>query len=204
MIPWPSIRGVIFDMDGTLTLPVIDFALMRARLGVPEGDILTAIRAWPPDKQAWAFAEVEQLEEEANRQLKLQPGAEAVMRALDARGIQKAILTRNSEKSVRHLQRFLDTRFSVVITRDFPAVKPDPAPALHICRTWQLDPARVLLVGDYRDDLLCGKRAGTYTCLLLNDRNRPFAELADVTVERLDHLVGWFAGTPPSNASLPS
>ncbi len=105
-------------MDGTLTLPVIDFALMRARLGIPEGDMLAAIRSWPPDKQAWAFAEVEALEEEASRQLKLQPGAEALMQALDRRGLPKAILTRNTEKSVLHLQRFLHSRFSVIVTAE--------------------------------------------------------------------------------------
>ncbi len=188
-----SIRGVIFDMDGTLTLPVIDFALMRARLGIPEGDMLAAIRSWPPDKQAWAFAEVEALEEEASRQLKLQPGAEALMQALDRRGLPKAILTRNTEKSVLHLQRFLHSRFSVIVTRDFPTCKPDPAPALHICREWKLDPARVLLVGDYRDDILCGKRAGNLTCLLLNGRNAAFAELADFTVESLEQLAVRFS-----------
>ena len=49
-----------------------------------------------------------------------------------------------------------------------------------------------LLVGDYRDDMLCGKRAGNLTCLLLNERNRPFAELADFTVESLEQLASCF------------
>ncbi len=200
-----NIRGVIFDMDGTLTVPVIDFALMRARLGIPEGDMLATIRAWPPDKQEWAFAIVEGLEEDANRRLRLQPGAEALLRVLDEKQIPKAILTRNTEKAVRHLQRYLKTHFSVIVTRDFPTFKPDPAPALHICREWNLDPASVLLVGDYRDDLLCGKQAGTLTCLLLNERNQPFAELADITVTSLENLVAGFEkpdGSGRSNRSV--
>jgi hypothetical protein len=32
----PTLRGVVFDMDGTLTVPVIDFALMRRRVGVTQ------------------------------------------------------------------------------------------------------------------------------------------------------------------------
>jgi hypothetical protein len=32
----PVLRGVVFDMDGTLTVPVIDFALMRRRVGVTQ------------------------------------------------------------------------------------------------------------------------------------------------------------------------
>jgi HAD superfamily hydrolase (TIGR01509 family) len=187
-----DIRGVIFDMDGTITLPVLDFALMRARLGIPEGDMLATIRSWSREKQEWAFSVVDLLEEDARRQLKLQPGAEALMQALDAKRIPKAILTRNTEKTVRHLQGVLRTHFSVIVTRDFPTFKPDPAPALHICREWNLDPGRVLLVGDYRDDMLCGKRAGTLTCLLLNERNRAFAALADITVNSLEELVTGF------------
>lgn len=189
-----DIRGVIFDMDGTLTVPVIDFALMRARLGIPEGDMLATIRSWSPEKQNWAFTVIEVLEEEASQQLQLQPGAEALMRILDAKRMPKAILTRNTEKTVRHLQGFLKTQFSVIVTRDFPTFKPDPAPALHICREWKLEPARVLMVGDYRDDILCGQRAGNMTCLLLNERNRPFAEMADITIDSLEELVAGFAG----------
>jgi hypothetical protein len=35
------LRGIVFDMDGTVTVPVINFKEMRARVGVPPGhDIL--------------------------------------------------------------------------------------------------------------------------------------------------------------------
>jgi hypothetical protein len=39
-----EIAAVVFDMDGTLTVPCIDFVEMRRRVGVTEGqDILTVI-----------------------------------------------------------------------------------------------------------------------------------------------------------------
>jgi HAD superfamily hydrolase (TIGR01509 family) len=193
MIPVADIRGVIFDMDGTLTIPVIDFALMRRRLDIPEGDILAVIRSWPEDRQEIAFGIIEEIEEDGRFKLQLQPGAEALMRTLEARRIPRAILTRNTEKTVRHLQSRLHTAFSVIITRAFPTFKPDPAPALHICQLWEMDPARVLLVGDYRDDLTCGKKAGTRTCLLLNDHNTLFADQADFTVSSLEELAAAFA-----------
>lgn len=196
-----DIRGVIFDMDGTLTIPVIDFALMRKRLKVPEGDILAAIRSWPEDRQKEAFAIIEEIEQDGRDRLQLQPGAEALMQVLEKRGIPRAILTRNTEKTVKHLQAHLHTTFSVIVTRAFPTFKPDPAPALHICALWKMDPARVLLVGDYRDDLTCGKQAGTRTCLLINDHNGLFAELADFTIRSLDELARAFAAIGGSAAS---
>ena len=38
---YTSIKGVIFDMDGTMTVPILDFKEMRRRVGIPNtADIL--------------------------------------------------------------------------------------------------------------------------------------------------------------------
>ena len=50
-------QAVIFDMDGTLTVPCIDFGEMRRRLGVAEGDILVTVRGWAPARQPGQFYE---------------------------------------------------------------------------------------------------------------------------------------------------
>ena len=57
----PKLRGVMFDMDGTLTVPVLDFALMKRmvlgedHVDVKSGntsriDILHEIEQWIPDR----------------------------------------------------------------------------------------------------------------------------------------------------------
>lgn len=181
-------RGVIFDMDGTLTVPAIDFAAMRARLGIPAGDILAIIRDWEPDRRSWAFAVIEELEAVARDRLELQPGALDLVRLLDQRGIAKALMTRNTRLTADFLMERMAVRFEPVLTREFWPVKPSPEPALHISRSWGIAPADVLMVGDYRDDILCGQRAGMRTFLLLNDRNREYADLADWTGESLAEL----------------
>jgi len=183
-----SIRGVIVDMDGTLTVPVLDFAAMRARLGIPTGDILTTVRSWTLAEQERAFTIIDEIEEHGRRNLTLQPGAAELMAFLDSEGVQKGILTRNTHKTVTHLLTHLPFHFSAVVTRDFEFVKPDRAPVLHICRQWGLRPAQVLMVGDYRDDILCGKAAGSRTCLLRNARNAEFAVLADHVVDALSEI----------------
>ena len=45
------LRGVIFDMDGTLTVPNHDFAEMYRRVGCKTRDILTEIESWPEDER---------------------------------------------------------------------------------------------------------------------------------------------------------
>ncbi|KAL3161139.1 hypothetical protein ABBQ38_009514 [Trebouxia sp. C0009 RCD-2024] len=60
------IKGVIFDMDGTLTMPVIDFAEMRRRCGVLTGDVLDTIAGWPADKQHAANQAIKEVEDEVH------------------------------------------------------------------------------------------------------------------------------------------
>lgn len=39
--------------------------------------------------------------------------------------------------------------------------KPDPAPILHICKEWGIDPRNVVMVGDHIHDITCGLDAGS-------------------------------------------
>ncbi|KAF6141065.1 hypothetical protein GIB67_006510 [Kingdonia uniflora] len=57
--------------------------------------------------------------------------------------------------------------FSPALSREFRPYKPNPAPLLHICSTWDIRPSEVMMVGDsLKDDIACGKEAGAVTCLL--------------------------------------
>lgn len=80
------LRGVVFDMDGTLTVPVIDFAAMyRAVLGEdeyrrikaesPSGiDILKQIENWNPDKQLIAYKIITDYERQGLDRLQIMSG----------------------------------------------------------------------------------------------------------------------------------
>ena len=60
-----AIKGVIFDMDGTLTIPVLNFNEMRARLGLPQGtDILAAVANMGAEERERAMEIIEECEEE--------------------------------------------------------------------------------------------------------------------------------------------
>ena len=80
------LRGVVFDMDGTLTVPAIDFAAMyRAVLGDdeyrrikaenPSGiDILHQIEDWSPEKQRKAYETIAEYERQGLDRLEIMPG----------------------------------------------------------------------------------------------------------------------------------
>ena len=67
-----EIRGVIFDMDGTLTLPVLRFAEMKEKLGLrPTDDILPTVQKLPPEERAKAFEIIEEFEREGVENMKV-------------------------------------------------------------------------------------------------------------------------------------
>lgn len=77
------LRGVVFDMDGTLTVPVIDFpAMYRAVLGEEtyasmrekSVDILHHIEAWGPQEQQRAYETIARFERDGIDRLQIMPG----------------------------------------------------------------------------------------------------------------------------------
>jgi phosphoglycolate phosphatase-like HAD superfamily hydrolase len=211
--PRPLLRGVVFDMDGTLTIPNLDFGEMYRRCGV-EGnkDILYEIRNHMlPDQASKATAIIEEMEEEGRRTLQLQPGALELTQWLQAHQIPTALVTRNTKRSAQVLEDKLllsssqqqqqHYQFDVVISRDdndHPP-KPDPASMRYIASRWNLElpTDTILMVGDSpANDIVYGKSAGVKTALL--DTGRRYLEHgegksdgamgADMIVDHLYHL----------------
>ena len=60
-----ELKGVIFDMDGTLTLPILDFLAMKTRIGIPpEADILPTVLRMPQKERERALKIIEEYEDE--------------------------------------------------------------------------------------------------------------------------------------------
>lgn len=176
-----TLRGVVFDMDGTLTIPNIDFADMYRRCGVPTNeDILAAVSLMPRDEAKQANAIIADFEEEGRRTLKLSQGALEVGQWLHGHGIPISLVTRNTAKTVeemvnKHWIPGGGNAFSPAISRDsnenLPA-KPDPAALTLIAKKWEvsLPSKELIMVGDSPvHDVGFGRRAGVSTVLLSSD-----------------------------------
>ncbi|KAJ9156008.1 Haloacid dehalogenase-like hydrolase [Pleurostoma richardsiae] len=139
----PKLKGVVFDVDGTLCQPQnYMFGEMRAALGITKSvDILDHVYSLPtPEAQHAAQESIRAIERRAMASQVAQPGLVDLMDYLDRRGVRKGICTRNFEQPVNHLLgKFLgDHVFEPIVTRDFRPPKPDPAGILHIARSWGL------------------------------------------------------------------
>ncbi len=178
----PAIRHWVFDMDGTLTVAVHDFQRIKRELAIPqEDDILTHLAALPAEvaaeKHDWLLAHERALAEHAQAA----PGAVALVRALHGAGCRLGILTRNArELAELTLQAIgIGDMFATddIIGRDEAQPKPSPAGLQYFVERWQAAPARMVMVGDHRFDLECGRAAGTRT-LLVNTPDNPWPGLA--------------------------
>jgi HAD superfamily hydrolase (TIGR01549 family) len=182
MRPQPY-RHWVFDMDGTLTQAVHDFAAIRTALDIPqEDDILHHLAALPAEvsraKHAWLLEHERALAIAARPA----PGAVELVQTLCERGLQLAILTRNArELALLTLQAIgLGGCFSEanILGRDEAPPKPDPAGLLRLAERWQVPARQLLMIGDHRIDLECGRAAGASTALV-NQHSNPWPALSD-------------------------
>jgi len=170
-------NGVLFDLDGTLLEPVIDFKALRARLGIPQGDsILDWVLSQPPGKREVMDQTLVEVEMEAARHAKLMPGAEETLAWLFKTGVHVGVLTRNCWKAWELARdRCGLNRMTDVFTREAGPAKPHPACLIPVTVRWGGIPAsQIIHVGDYLYDLQLAAETGMYSVLLHSSGVNPF------------------------------
>ncbi len=187
-----SIKAVIFDLDGTITQPYLDFDVVREEMGLDKdaGPILEVIAKAEPAERKRVEDILHYHEEKAVTESTLNAGAGRTLDELRAAGIRIGILTRNRRENALAVAEKHNLKFDIVIGRDDGPVKPDAFGVLEICRQFAVKPEETLLVGDYLYDLLCARAAGAVAVLLTNhSRADEFVEHADFTIEKIDQIL---------------
>ncbi len=163
------IKAVIFDLDGTLTKPFLDFAVIRRRLGLsPSGPVLEQILALPEEQRASKFAMLEEFESEAVENSELNEGVREIMGFLASRGISAAVCTRNSRRSAGLILQKHGLAFGWMKTRDDGPVKPSPAQIIALAGEMGVMVEEILVVGDFAFDTESGLAAGAFAVFLTN------------------------------------
>ncbi len=190
----PCIRAVLFDFDGTLTLPgALDFPAIKKDLGCPPDlALLEFIAAIPSSAHRRAAqARLDFFETQAARCSQPNAGAQELVAWLRQRGVRVAILTRNSRASVlcalENFNPLSAGSFDLIVTRDDPvAPKPSGEGVLYAAGLLGVAPAEMVMVGDFIFDCQAGRAAGART-VLLDPHDDP--HLADAGCDhRIRHL----------------
>ncbi|MCC4619151.1 HAD-IA family hydrolase [Xanthomonas cassavae CFBP 4642] len=192
-LPLSAYRHWVFDMDGTLTLPAHDFALIRRALEIPpEADILHYLASLPADqaavKHAWLLAHERELAQAAQPA----PGAVALVRALQTAGCRLGMLTRNARALAQVTLQAIGLHdafaWDDIVGRDEAAPKPAPDGLQYFAQRWAVEGTALVMVGDHHNDLACGRAVGTCT-VLVNTPGDPWPGLADWRLQDCTQLL---------------
>jgi phosphoglycolate phosphatase len=211
----PTVRAVLFDLDGTLVHTHIDFPRMKRDVlelvvaaGLDPGDyhaldvlgIVDAVEARLLDEGGFRTGVEEALvriELAACEGATAAEGAVDTLRWLLERGIRVGIVTRNSVQATERVLSQIPLPHEVLLTRAHtPRVKPDPL-HLHLAlERLEAKPEYSLMVGDHRMDVQAGRAAGTLTAGVLT-AERPddyFDDLRpDLVIRTLPELKTWIS-----------
>ena len=173
-----AIRAVLLDMDGTIWDNPVDWARVRAWVGIPPGPepILHHLRKLPP----WERAEKERMLREAENQGatqgRLVPGAVELLDWLREKGILTALVTNNSRGSLQAVLARHPLPFDKVFSREDIPLKPDPGAFRVPLQELRVSPEEACVVGDSHMDLIAASRAGVAEVVLVAPRDwmRPF------------------------------
>ena len=182
-------RALLFDMDGTLTRPMLDFPRIKADMGIGAQPILEALAAMDESRRCAAEAVLHEYEERAARDSQLNPGCDDLIEWVRARKLRTALITRYSRKSVTFVLAKHGLDFEVLITRDDGKFKPDPSPLLLACKNLEVDPSQAWMIGDGSYDCAAGSAAGIKTVWISHGRLREFPDEPWRTVADLAELL---------------
>ena len=187
----PQIRGIIFDMDGTLVDSRLDYDAIRREMGLSEGiPILEGLERVPDGSQRDRMLEVMHAHElrGADEAVPIE-GVMEFLSHLEERGVSSAVLTRNSRESTARTLTRLNHSFSQIITREDALPKPDPAGVHLIAQRWGLPPHEMIVIGDYLFDIQAGRRAGARSILFAPGSRPDYAHEADFVLQHFRDAV---------------
>jgi HAD superfamily hydrolase (TIGR01509 family) len=199
------IRAVLFDWDGTLTYPgSLDFPAIKRSLGCPPlVPILEYLETLPLEDRQRSMEILNKEEMKSARASRPNRGALECLRDFKKRALPMGILTRNSLRSVEEALARFDgfgvEDFASIITREACRPKPHPDGVLMGAKSMGVNPGELMVVGDFRFDVMAGKAAGAVTVLLTNGNPSPMLPEdpgPDHVIEHLDGLLSLLPRIP--------
>ena len=157
-----NIKGVIFDLDGTLVESSLNFTRMRDDIGCPQDqDILEFVAAITcSETKAQAEQRILNHELEDAENAKWLPIGKEMVEKVQQHKLPMAIVTRNCRQATKIKLQNNQVPIELVLTREDAPPKPDPTALLHIATQWNLPPEHCLYVGDFIYDRMAAESAG--------------------------------------------
>ena len=168
-----NIKAVLFDMDGTLTVPNIDWKELRARVGVAEGvGIMEHIYALSGVEARRADLIVRETEMTSVCDAVANQGLGQLFDQLENKPWKRALITNNHREAMEHVVSTFDLRFDLLMSREDAPLKPAPDLLLLALERFEISPEEAVFIGDGRYDREASAAAGVRYIHLENDRSK--------------------------------
>ncbi|MGA2915853.1 MAG: HAD family hydrolase [Sedimentisphaerales bacterium] len=187
-----KIKAVIFDLDGTITEPYLDFDRIRSEIGLAAdaGPLLEEMEKMSPADRKKAEQILYKHEQLAIEHSKLNFGASETLKKLRQMKIKIGIMTRNTRSNASAVAKKHNIEFDSIVDRNDGPVKPDPFGVQRLCEFFRVKPQQTLVVGDYLFDLQSAKTAGAKAVLIKTGKNpEQFALFADFIIDKLLEII---------------
>ena len=169
-----GLKGVIFDLDGTVVDTSYDWNQIRAELGTRGIPILTYLSGLDEPEKSRKWAILERYEYENTARARLKPGIRGLLNFLSQEGVKKALVTNNSRENAEFLLRKFSLKFDCVISREGGLWKPSGTPLVKALNKLGLGKEEVAAVGDSIFDLKAAAAAGIEWIFLLSRDKKKF------------------------------
>ncbi|MGA1196422.1 MAG: HAD family hydrolase [Candidatus Latescibacterota bacterium] len=149
------LKAVIFDMDGTLTVPYINWQDLRAKIECPPTqNIIDHINSLPPKRAQHANNILLSTEREAAENAAMNEGATEIVQTLKDRGLKLALVTNNHREAMHIVLQRYGLTFDIALSRDDGTLKPAPDLIIKALQTLQVSASEAIGIGDSQYDIL--------------------------------------------------
>jgi HAD superfamily hydrolase (TIGR01509 family) len=168
------VKAILFDMDGTLTVPNIDWQELRTRVGVPPGvGIMEHIYTLSAAQAQQADDIVRQIEMASVLQAEANSGMDQLFSHLEQFPWKLALITNNHRQAMEHVVSRFDLHFDLLLSREDALLKPAPDLVLLALERFGITAQEAVFVGDGRYDREACAAAGVHYIHLVHDATRP-------------------------------
>jgi HAD superfamily hydrolase (TIGR01509 family) len=187
-----KLKAVFFDLDDTVLepLPHNPWAMFRQKHGLPQNQlILEGIKTRPAGEHQAILRDLLQYELDLAAASQPRAGIKELLLALEARGLQTALLTNNHRQAVNLVLGNHRLEFHLVLTREDAAPKPRPDLLLRALDRFQITPQEAIYVGDSKGDLDAAVAAQIDILFLATPHNLSFSPRFVYPAELLEALL---------------